>query len=54
MLAGLRTDVVDVLQRRARQLELAARLQADRGGIALGVLLLQGDDMAALFVSPRR
>src|SRR5690606_25454436 len=48
VLAGFRTDIVDVLQRGARQLELPARLQADRGGIALGVLLLHGDDVAAL------
>ncbi|MNN33521.1 hypothetical protein D3C81_1472830 [compost metagenome] len=46
VLAGFRTDVVDGLQRRARQLELAARLQTDRGGEALGVFALQGDDVA--------
>jgi len=46
VLAGLVADVVDVLQRGARQFELTARLQADRGAEALGVLALQGDDAA--------
>ena len=48
VLAGLVADVVNVLQRGARQFELSARLQADRGAEALGVPALQGDDVVAL------
>uniref|UniRef100_A0A0N4ZIQ9 HTH araC/xylS-type domain-containing protein n=1 Tax=Parastrongyloides trichosuri TaxID=131310 RepID=A0A0N4ZIQ9_PARTI len=47
VLAGLVADVVDGLQRRARQFELTARLQADRGAEALGVLAFQGDNVIA-------
>ena len=46
VLAGLVADVVDGQERRARQLQLAARLQADRGDETLGIAALQPDQDA--------
>ena len=48
MLAGLVADVVHILQRRAGQFELPARLQRDRRRHPLVVLPFQGDDIAGL------